>query len=265
MNKFFLSALLAIGTTAAIAAEVIEIKEHKDWAKGSDIKLMPNGVWMFPNSRIINNAKAFKVDPAKKYTISFDVRKSSDTHDVVIYAGFTCLDADMVRIDPQFVRCERNSDTKLTADAAQGSNKIRIMLPKNWRKGAKSWSASLKDRKSCGGLDLEVINNVSQSEQAADGSVEITLAKPLTKDYPAGTAIHFHSPGPGMYAACSAKQLSTEWETISVTISGMQAVPGLPKFDKWWIGTKYAKLLFVTARKSRNSRVEFRNIKLTIE
>ena len=265
MKKSMLFAALALSAVTVSAAEVIEIKEYKDWAKGSDVKSMPDGVWQFRNSRIINSAKAFKVDPAKKYTVSFDVRKSADTQNVLIYVGFTCLDADMVRIDSQFVRCEKNSDTALTADAAKGSNKIRIMLPKHWKNGAKGWYASLKDRKSCGGLDMEVIKNVSQSEQAADGSVEITLAKPLTKAYPAGSAVHFHSAGPYMYAICSAKQPSTEWETISVTISGMQTVPGLPKFDKWWMGTKYAKLLFVTDRRSDSSKVEFRNIKLTIE
>jgi hypothetical protein len=265
MKKIVMSALFALGVSAVLAADVIEVKERKDWAKGAYVKQLPEGVWQIPGSRVIYSGKAFKVDPAKKYTVSFDIRKSADTQKVLVYAGFVCRDDDMVRIDSQFLRCESNSDTKLTADAAKGSNKIRIMLPKRWKNNVKYWCVSMKDRKSCGGLDMEVIGNVSQSEQAADGSVEITIAKPLTKDYPAGTAIHFHSFGPGMYSACSEKNPSTEWETVSATVSGMQTAVGFPKFDKWWLGTKYAKLIFVVSSKERNSKIEFRNIKVTIE
>ena len=265
MKKIVLSALLALGVSAVFAAEVIEIKERKDWAKGTYVKELPNGVWQIPGARDIAGAKNFMIDPAKKYTLSFDIRKTPDTQSVMVYAGYWCLDADMVRIMPHFARCEKSSATKLTADAKRGSKTIRITQPRRWKNNARGWCVSFVDQAACKGVDTEVNCARGQGEQAADGSIEITLAKPLEKDYPAGTAIHFHSEGPGMYAVLNEKNPSTEWETISVTISGAQAKVGIPPKNKWWFGSKYGKMRFLVVTREKTSKVELRNIKLTVE
>ena len=252
-------------STAAIYAEVIEIKTIKDWAKGSGVRVSEAGVWDIIGARDISTAKSFKVDPAKKYTLSFEVRKSAATQKVMVYAGFWPLDADMVRIMPHNARCESRSETVLTADAKAGSKSIRINEPKRWRKGARLWCVSFNDRKNCSGLDMSVICNLSCGEQAADGSMEVKLKQPLTKDYPANTPIHFHSEGPGMYSACKEKNPSTEWETVTATVTGVQGAAGIPKNDQWWAGSKYAKMRFLVVSSDRKSQVQLRNVKLTIE
>ena len=265
MKKSMLFAALCLSAAALSAAETIEIKSYKDWAKGSFVRLQADGVWEVPGSRDLSNAKSFKVDPAKKYTLSFEVRKTPETQKVFFYAGFWPLNEDMVRISPHHARCERNSETVLTADAASGSKSIRINQPKRWKKGAKTWCVSFNDRKNCSGLDMNVICNAGCGEQAADGSMEVTLKAPLTKDYKAGTPVHFHSDGPGMYSACKEKDPATEWEKISVTVSGIQTAAGAPGYDRWWMGTKYGKLRFLIASRDRNAKVQLRNIKLTVE
>ena len=91
------------------------------------------------------------------------------------------------------------------------------------------------------------------------------LKSPLTKDYKAGSAVHFHSEGPGMYSACKEKDPSTEWEKVSVTVSGIQTTAGTPKNDQWWAGTKYAKIRFLVTTSDRKAKVQLRNIKLIVE
>ena len=265
MKKTMLFAALALTAGSVCAAETIEIKAYKDWAKGSYVKPQADGVWEIPGSRDLSNAKSVKVDPAKKYTLSFEVRKTPETQKVFFYAGFWPLNEDMVRIAPHNARCERNSETVLTADAAAGSKSIRITEPKRWRKGARSWCVSLNDKKNCSGVDMSVICNAGCGEQAADGSMEVMLKSPLTKDYKAGTAVHFHSEGPGMYSACKEKDPSTEWEKVSVTVSGIQTTAGTPKNDQWWAGTKYAKIRFLVSTSDRKAKVQLRNIKLIVE
>ncbi len=260
-----LFAALMLGAAAVSAAETIEIKAYKDWAKGSFVRPKADGVWEIPGSRDLSNAKSFKVDPVKKYTLSFEVRKTPESQNVLFYAGFWPLNEDMVRIMPHHARCERNSETVLTADAAAGSKSIRINEPKRWKKGARTWCAAFSDKKDCKNLDMSVICNAGCGEQAADGSMEVMLKEPLSKDIKAGTAIHFHSEGPGMYSACSEKAPGTEWETLSVTISGEQLPGSLPKNNQWWAGTRYGKIRFLVVTGDRNAKVQLRNIKLTVE
>ena len=264
MNKTWLGMVLLGGAVFAGAAEIVEIKELKDWAPGSAVRSVGDGAWEVVGNRDLANAKSFKVDPAKKYTLSFEMRKTPETQKVLVYAGFWPLNEDMVRIEPHFVRCERNSGAKLTADAAAGSKTIRITQPKRWKEGAKTWCVSFRDQAECKTPDFEVICNRSCSDIAADGSLEVTLAKPLPKDYPAGTPIHFHSDGPGMYSACDARTPTDEWETFSCTVTRIKT-GGIPVKEQWWDGTKYAKLRFLTTGADKNGKVEFRNIRLTEE
>ena len=264
MKKFICIAAVAM-SAAAFSAEVVEIKTAKDWAKGSGVRVSEAGVWDLIGSRDIKSTKSFKVDPAKKYTLSFEVRKSAATQKVMLYAGFWPLDDDMLTINPHNARCERNSETILTADAKAGSKSIRINEPKRWRKGARLWCVALNDKKNCTGLDMNVICNQSCSEQAADGSMEVKLKQPLTKDYKANTPIHFHSDGPGMYSVCKEKDPGTEWETITSTVSGIQTAAGIPANNKWWVGSKYGKIRILLVSRDRKSKVQLRNVKLTIE
>lgn len=265
MKKSLLFAAAALSFTAVNAAETVELKVYKDWAKGSFVKSLPDGVWEIPGPRDVCSAKNIKIDPAKKYTLSFDVRKTPDTQKVFLYVGYWPLNEDMVRINARNARCEKNTATTLTADAKAGSKSIRITQPKRWPKNVKTWCVSFVDQKACPGMDMEVVRCLSSGEQAADGSMEIKLREALLKDFKAGTAVHFHSEGPGMYAVCNEKDPKTEWESVSVTITGQQTAAGIPPRDKWWIGAKYAKIRFLLVSRDRKAKVQLRNIKLTVE
>ena len=264
MKKSTLAMALLGAAVLAEASEIFEIKEKKDWTADSVVRPVGDGVWQVTGNRALIGAKSFKVDPAKKYTLTMEMRKLPATQKVLVYAGFWTLNEDMVRVEPHCARCESGSATKLTAPVKAGDTSIRIMLPKRWKKGAKYWCVSFRDQAQCTEPDMEVICNQSCGEPAADGSVEVKLAKPVTKDYPEGTPIHFHSDGPGMYSLCDMVQPSDEWVKYTCTVTGMKK-GGLPVKDQWWSGTKYAKFRFLTLGAARDAKIEIRNIKLVEE
>ena len=263
MKKSILAmALLGAGVLAG-AGDVFEIKEMKDWAPGSAVRAVGAGVWRVTGNCELVGAKSFKVDPAKKYTLTLEMRKLPATQKVLVYGGFWPLNEDMVRIKPHCVRCERKTAGKLTAPVKEGDTTIRITAPKHWRKGARNWCVSFRDQAQCPELDMEVICCRSATEPA-DGSVEVTLTKPVMKDYPAGTPVHFHTDGPGMYSLCSTVQPTDEWVKYTCTVTGIQK-SGIPSRTQWWNGTKYAKFRLFTGGAAKNAQIELRNIKLVEE
>lgn len=264
MKKSTLAMALLGAAVLAGAGEVMEIRELKDWAPGSAVRSVGDGVWRITGNRALAGAKNVRIDPAKKYTLSMEMRKLPATQKVLVYAGFWPLNEDMVRIEPHCARCEPGSATKLTAPVKAGDKSIRIMLPRRWKKGAKYWCVSFRDQAQCTEPDMEVICNTGCGEPAADGSVEVTLKKPVAKEFPEGTPVHFHSDGPGMYSLCDMVQPGDEWVKYTCTVTGMKK-SGLPAKEQWWNGTKYAKFRFLTLGAARDAQVEIRNIKLVEE
>ena len=259
MTMAMLGAALLAG-----AAEVMEIKTMQDWARGSAVRSVGDGVWEITGNRALAGAKNVKIDLAKKYTLTMEMRKLPATQKVLVYAGFWPLNEDMIHIEPHHARCELRSAAKLTAPVKAGDRSFRIMLPQRWRKGAKYWCVSFRDQAQCAEPDMEVICNKSCGEPAADGSVEVVLTKPIPKDYPEGTPVHFHSDGTGMYSLCDMVQPTDEWVKYSCTVTGMKK-GGHPVKNQWWTGTKYAKFRFLTVGAARDAKVEIRNIKLVEE
>lgn len=263
MNRFFAMMALTAVASAAAAAEVIEVKTPEDFAKGAKVVAADDGLLIAGNQRVFS-AKTFKVDPAKKVTLSFDIRKSPDTTGCMVYVGFQGLDEDKVMIQPQNVRCEWNSAGSLAEKAVAGSKDIRIKMPPRFKN--RDWCIVFSDKNKCSGFDMNVFGWQKVSPVAADGSVGIKLNLALEEDYPAGTPVHFHSMGPGLYSACNEKLPKDEWERVTCTVTGMQTTP-IPdgKMDKWFKGTQYAQILILVVSKDNNSKIYFRNIKLIAE
>ena len=263
MNRFFTMLALSAAVSTAFAAETIEVKTPADFAKGAKVSATDDGLLIAGNQRVFS-AKTFKVDPAKKVTLSFDIRKSADTTGCMVYVGFQCLDEDKVMIMPQNVRCEWNSAGSLAENAVAGSKDIRINMPPRFK--TKDWCIVFNDKNNCSGFDMNVFGWQKVSPVAADGTVGIKLNLVLEDDYPAGTPVHFHSMGPGLYSACSEKLPNNEWEKVTCTVSGMQttATPD-GKMNKWFKGTKYGQILILVVSRDNSSKIYFKNIKLIAE
>lgn len=266
MKKSTLATALLGAAMLAGAGEIFEIKEMTDWAPGSAVRAVGDGVWRITGNCNLAGAKNFKVDPAKKYTVTMEMRKLPSTQKVLVYAGFWPLNEDMVRLAPYCVRCESGTATKLVAPVKAGDTKIRITRPKRWKKDAKRWYVSFRDQKKCAAPDMDVICCASCTEPAADGSVEVTLKQPVAKDYPEGTPVHFHGDGPGLYSLCTTVQPGDEWVKYTGTVTGIQKDARPDKGHKqWWKGTKYAKFRFMTLGAAKDAQVEIRRIKLVEE
>lgn len=266
MKKLFASFFCAIVSVTAFAAEVYEYNTPEDWEKKAVIEVLPDGVLEFTGKQDITTAKSFKVDPRKKVTLSFEIRATEDSIDTMVYAGFQQQDSDRIILEPVYVRQEIGSLTTLTEDAKAGATKLKIRKPTRWIKPVYRGYNIVFDAKD----DLSDLPNTSGIPLVAetdlpDGIVEITLKKPLPKDYPAGSQARFHIGGPYMYSALDAQKLSSEWIKVSCTITGTD--PAAMDFKKWWIGTKYAKLLFLINYKdfAKQKRTQLRNIKISIE
>ena len=259
MRKLLFALLCFIA--AACVAETIEFKSVFDFSKGAKVTLVEEGVFMISGAAQFYSAKDFEVNPDQSVTLGFDMRKSPDTRSCLVYVGFQCFDEDKVKIMSHHVRCENNSSSVLVADAVAGSKEVRIKMPPRFKKG-RDWCLSFTDRKDCTGLDMGVQGWQSVSGSAADGSVVIKLNVTLDQDYPAGTPVHCHSRGAGMYSACSEKLPNDEWETIRCTVTGMQATD-YPTMNKWFKGTKYAKVFFLVVTNDPNNKVFLKNVTLT--
>ena len=253
-------------SVTAFAAEVYEYNTPDDWEKKAVIKVLPDGVLEFTGKQDITTAKSFKVDPRKKVTLSFEIRAREDSIDTMVYAGFQQQDSDKIILEPVYVRQEVGSLTTLTENATAGATKLKIRKPRRWIKPIYRGYYIIFDAKN----DLSDLPNTSgiqlvAAEDLADGVVEITLKKPLPKDYPAGSQVRFHIGGPYMYSALDAKKLSSEWIKVSCTVTGTD--PAAMDFKKWWIGTKYAKPLFLLNYKdfAKQKHTQLRKIKVSIE
>ena len=69
----------------------------EDWASGSAVSSVGDGVWRITGSRKLIGARSFKVDPAKRYILSMEMRKLPATQKVLVYAGFWPLNEDTLK------------------------------------------------------------------------------------------------------------------------------------------------------------------------
>lgn len=255
-----------LGFAAAVsvlsAAETIEIKSVADFTKDGKVTAAEGGFLLANNVRAFSS-KTFKVDPAKKTTLTFEIRKSADTTNCMVYVGYQCLDSDKLMIQPEHVRCEWNTASTLAENAVAGRKDIRINMPPRFKN--KDWCIVFGDKNKCSGFDMNAFGWQKVSPVAADGTVGIKLNYALENNYPAGTPIHFHSKGPGLYSACNEKLPKNDWEKVTSVVIGMQntAIPD-KKMDKWFKGTKHARLIFLVVG-DRRSKVYIKNIKLVTE
>ena len=141
--------------------------------------------------------KTFKIDPEKYYVASVWV-KAADDKPSFAYFGLIAFDASGKEIKSENVSSFPGTETELAAPAEPGDNVLKVKNAAAWKNftycvaafNAKADKSDLPNRDLSSG-----ITGIKQNKDIW----EISLKKPLKKDYPAGTRIREHYKGGYIY------------------------------------------------------------------
>lgn len=260
MKSRLLTFLVLCVIHAALAEQVIDYRQSSDFTPCKGVSSIDDNTLAFTGNLNCEASRIFKVNPTVPVTISFDIRKLPENTKPVVYVGFWTYDADRIRIQPRFLRCERGGETTLLADAPEASVTLRLKMP--MRQPPKPWRyLAIGSAKECSlpQFDLLTIKAMNTLE---DNSLEVTLEAPLPTAMATGATLHFHGEGPGMYVAYDAKTPDNEWTTVTATVVGEQ--DGFPIADKrWWKGTRFAKPRIVVYQ-GKGNQIQIRNLQIRI-
>jgi hypothetical protein len=135
-----------------------------------------------------------KVDPNKKYKVSMKLKQYGEEAPLV-YIGFVPYTASGKTIGTHHGYYNtKGSLTTLSAPAEKGSSTLMVKDASKWKKGKYHNVAfnAKEDMSDTPNFDISYM--ISKIEKEGD-AYKITLDKPLTKSYPAGTKVRQHRYG----------------------------------------------------------------------
>jgi hypothetical protein len=255
------SALMAGGLFAAEALKPAAVADFKGWVK--NIKPIENGVRLSGtySSMRIETIKTIKVDTKKKYRISCEYRIAPGAKSAArFYFAPVCIgkDGKVLAATPQ--NAYPGTQTVLAAAAKKGDKVVKI---KDGAKWVEQWGNIAFNAKA-DLSDLPNFDYVPFSAVKKNGSVwEVTLKSPLTKDYPAGTAVREQRDG-ASYRYMIAYQLpKAEWTKCSRVLTGEKPEAARGYESAWRLGTVASGMIIFT--NGTPADIEFRNISLVEE
>ncbi|MFA6716707.1 MAG: hypothetical protein WC082_05630 [Victivallales bacterium] len=256
-SKFVLwfAALIFIAENAVVAENLIKDggaenastvkKWHKHLTMNSEDKVSGENSYQGDAKNIWARSLEFiEIDPAKTYKLSGSF-KSVGKDQGYCYLGLVMYDANKRTISRDYITRKGGSQTKLAADAKAGDTVIKLADCSKWytKKPARTRVAfGAKE-------DFSDLPNTALSDPIVklekQGDVyEVTLQKPLKKDYPAGTEVRQHFRGGGyQYCAASYKKVPNEWTKYSAKVKGINQKG--PSNKQFWPGTKYVKAIVI--------------------
>lgn len=167
-------------------------------AGAQNVKLNSGGDWKVPvkdgvlelkgRMRKITSEQLQKVDPAARYTLTWEARGNVPEEAGKYMIGFSVYDKDGQEIQPYHVYYTPGSETVLTEDAPKGGRTLKIRDGSKWKSGA-MYCPAFHVKADGGDIpNRDVLTGGIEKVTAGDGYTELTLKRPLAKDYPAGTA-----------------------------------------------------------------------------
>ena len=258
MKRIVVSALI-LAAAAVTAGPSVPMKSVSDFIGQTKLLKSTENGFRFTSSKYfsVETKGRIPVDPAKKYRISFEYRLAPGSKPVPnFYLGPVGFDAKGAKVVCSTQNAVAGSDTTLAEAAKAGDTVIKI---KNGSKWAVKWSFAAFDTKP----DLSDLPNydiVSIKAVEKTGDVwSVTLARPLKKDYAAGTNVRNQRAG-ATYRYVVYDKVPTEWKKVDAVIQGSarEGAPGYAR--KWRLGTVQAGLAFFTLAKGGD--VEIRNLVL---
>ena len=211
--------VVALGLGIANAAVIEDIKEAsaekaKKFTKAPKIIDM-DGKKVFatpPKSYLTYGLKKIiTVDPAKKYKVSVKVRQLDEVP-ARVYIGFIPFDAKKRIIDPRKgYNNTKGSFIALAAAAAKGDKAVTVEDASKWKKD-RPYVVAFNVKEDMSDIpNFDHSSGITKIEKTGD-VYTITLAKPLTKAYPAGTMVRQHRCG-GTFIYTKTGNSPKNWKT----------------------------------------------------
>lgn len=261
-KKIFLFILFA--AVSFMNAEEIDLMNTAQWSthypKGSIEK--KGNIVTFKNGASFTYKTMFEVDPAKKYTITFDARVSGKkAHTSVMYIPHT---ANNRYINTNNIFGSLTGITTVVENAAKGSTVIKLKDTSNFVKGLlKNCQLALNAKEDFSDLPNFNIVPVSIIKVQKEKDHEVlTLAKPLSKDIAAGTVVRQHYYGSAFYFndGMRVQFKNNDWQSFEARCGGVAEQRSPVKFVR---GTaKFRLALSFSGEKGMT--VELRNLKMTV-
>ena len=202
----------------------------------------------------------FKVDPAKIYALSAEIRSTSgDSTKDNVWLGFLCFNEKGREITSLSTFRFIPLLAEVAQPAAKGDKLVVFKsIPGPWEKileTARFFAIGAKeDRSDIPNLNL-VRYEAKSAEKRDDGTVAVKLAQPLPVDVPAGTKLGIHSHG-DTYQFVSRKKAGTEWTSFSGSYAS-KAENGVIAFRPTTV-----EIAFGFFCRDKEGEIEVRNLKL---
>lgn len=213
MKKAIMIAGLAF-IAGTLAAGNVLIKEDANSGKPSStgVKITDQGrdgkkAFLVEGHKGLVLKDKFKIDPEKYYILSVWVKSIGDNSSLG-YLGVSPYDAEGKQILSCHFSFVKGSETELAEPCKATDTVVKVKDASKWRNhkhfviafGAKDDKSDLPNRNVSSGI---------QNIEKKDDIYEITLDKPIGKDYPAGTKVREHQMGGYVYV--KAGKIPNEW------------------------------------------------------
>ena len=213
--------------------------------------------------RIVSSSPMVRIDPTAQYVFEMEVQSATATAKPQRVAlTMAVYDAEKREIFPYNITTLPNTETELVEAVNPGDTILKLKNGKNWvRKNFTSIAFNVKSDFS----DLpnrEVINANFESFKDNGPILEISLKKPMTKGYPAGTKVRQHLWSRNLTVCQVQVDSQGKWISKSGSISGI-GKGGKRDDRKWWPGAVYFRPA-ITSKKNKYT-IRVRNIKVTVK
>jgi hypothetical protein len=212
-------------------------------------------IWAFSQELI-------PVDPSKTYKLSGSF-KSIGKDKGRCYLGLVMYNAKKRSINRNSISVYKDTVTELAADVKAGDKVIKLKDCSKWNgknlnRKIIAWNA----KKDFSDLPNFATSSALEKLEKKGDIWEVTLKRPVGKNYPAGTLVREHYTGGGYsYCAASYKAVPDKWTKYTATVTGI-AKYGAPR-KQFWPGTKYVKAVVIVnyrAKKDSDCKTLFDDI-----
>lgn len=244
------------------AQESFTFNAPADWGStfAKDAKNV-DGTLVVPKTCMMTSARRVTIDPAKTYELTFQV-KSGTQDQVKILAGFACYAKN-----GRFISCVNaqpiaGTDTVLVEEAKAGATTIKVKDASKWGKQG-YYAIALNTKEDYSDLPNFDIHSSTMKNAVQEGeSWTVTLARPLKKDLPAGTALRQMANGGYLYTA-GIKKAGADFITMQGTITGIAKSGYATKIFP--PGTAQVGVLILNNWDKANAPVIYKDITLTVK
>ena len=264
MKKSFLMMTAAVSALCLSAAEVQDLSAVAKWSKSKNVKAADKGFTVTGKTMLLLS-DYIPVDAAKKYTLSIDAKCVAQADKkACFFVGYQPYTAHKRSIAPWSSFVVKNTATELAAPVKKGDKVIKVKNGAGFVKIAHAVIVfDAKDDLS----DLPNTKIVARGVTAIakkDGFWEISLAKPVNRDFAAGTKIRQHSDSGYLYVINRAL-VSDAVKNFSGTTNGFTD-NGEWNGTKWPKGTAFVRIVILSNWQSSAANViEYKNFKVTVE